>query len=557
MKLRTGSGIRFVFRIVFWLTWVRAVTIPPDGKDIGPVLVNRAVLDNGEIFIAGTVMSKHSGREFFAATVSHDLKTIGERVFVDGGDGDDELTEIVPHPSFVYLAGYSETGLVRKDEKIKKRRVVVLMLNRRTFAFYKSFEAPPSEREAIRKLVFTDSHLFTVGWSVDEDKGIIIRKMQSRNLEVEWNTTFGQPHVVPEFAEADANGDVFILSQENNVAERTFKLRIKKISTAYKYLLVDGEVADSSSGREMSAYGLAIDSNMFPVTMYSGGGRTSMAKLNRRGKVLWRQVLAGTGRQMKFSSVGMLYMLDEPGRFLRAFSSRGEEVEIDGPPKSLTSISADQNSGEVLTFRSTLEGLGEFKIVTPPSSELALKPIHPGYKQIVCKVRTQLVNNERSQLVDYVGDVVADVVFCDRDLLRARLSEENVVEVKFPVNKEDVEPAKDQLDVLRSKDHILFDILPNEAKPVLEHLSVEAGTGVDLDRDVADILNLTAKIVFSLVCLALMIFLSILGYKKLKQRRKNERTEQWLRRTQEVELHPVEGGSDMSSVHSDDPMFDR
>jgi len=326
MKFRPGSGIRVVFRIVFWLTWVRAVTIPPDGKDIGPVLVNRAVLDNGEIFIAGTVMSKHSGREFFAATVSHDLKTIGERVFVDGGDGDDELTEIVPHPSFVYLAGYSETGLVRKDEKIKKRRVVVLMLNRRTFAFYKSFEAPPSEREAIRKLVFTDSHLFTVGWSVDEDKGIIIRKMQSRNLEVEWNTTFGQPHVVPEFAEADANGDVFILSQENNVAERTFKLRIKKISTAYKYLLVDGEVADSSSGREMSAYGLAIDSNMFPVTMYSGGGRTSMAKLNRRGKVLWRQVLAGTGRQMKFSSVGMLYMLDEPGRFLRAFSSRGEEV---------------------------------------------------------------------------------------------------------------------------------------------------------------------------------------------------------------------------------------
>ncbi|KAJ8908440.1 hypothetical protein NDN08_005149 [Rhodosorus marinus] len=557
MEVRKDSRIRFVFCIVFWLTWVRAVKIPPDGKDVGPVLVNRAVLDNGEIFIAGTVRSKNSGREFFAATVSPDLKTIGERVFVDGGDGDDELTEIVAHPHFIYLAGYSETGLVQKDATIKKRRVVVLTLNRRTFALYKSFEAPPSEREAIRKLVFTDSHLFTVGWSVDEDKGIIIRKMQSRNLEVEWSTTFGQPHVVPEFAEADANGDVFVLSQENNRAEKTFKLRIKKISTAYKYLLVDSEVADSSSGREMSAYGLTIDSNMFPITMYSGGGRTSMAKLNRRGKVLWRQVLTGTGRQIMFSSVGILYMVDEPGRFLRAYSSRGEEVEVGKAPKSLTSISVDQNSGEVLTYRSTLEGLGEFEIVTSPNSELALKPIHPGYKQIVCKVRTELVNDERSQLVDYVGDVVADLVFCDRDLLRARLSEENVVEVKFPVNKEDVDRAKDQLDVLRSKDHILFDILPTDAKPVLEHLSVEAGTGVDLDRDAADIMKLTAEIVVGLVCLAAMILLSILGYKKLKQRRKNERTEQWLRRTQEVELHPVEGGSDMSSVHSDDPMFDR
>mmetsp|Transcript_20623 Transcript_20623/g.83719 ORF Transcript_20623/g.83719 Transcript_20623/m.83719 type:complete len:167 (+) Transcript_20623:396-896(+) len=165
--------------------------------------------------------------------------------------------------------------------------------------------------------------------------------------------------------------------------------------------------------------------------------------------------------------------------------------------------------------------------------------------------------DERSQLVDYVGDVVADVVFCDRNLLRARLSEENVVEVKFPVNKEDVGRAKDRLGVLLSKDHILFDILPTDAKPVLEHLSVEAGTGVDLDRDAADILNLTAEIIFGLVCVALVILLSILGYKRLKQRRKNERTEEWLRRTQEVELRPVEGGSDMSSVHSDDPMFDR
>mmetsp|Transcript_20622 Transcript_20622/g.83709 ORF Transcript_20622/g.83709 Transcript_20622/m.83709 type:complete len:382 (+) Transcript_20622:1106-2251(+) len=381
--------------------------------------------------------------------------------------------------------------------------------------------------------------------------------MQSSNLQVQWNTTFGQPHVIPEYAEADANGDVFVLSQENNRAERNFKLRIKKISTAYKYLLVDNEVADSSSGREMSAHGLTIDSNMFPVAMYSDGGRTSMAKLNRRGKVLWRQILAGTGRQITFSSVGILYMVDEPGRFLKAYSSRGEVVEIDQPPKSLTSISVDQNSGEVLTYRSTLEGLGEFGIVTSPNSEHALQPIQPGYKQIVCKVRAELVMDERSQLVDYVGDVVADVVFCDRNLLRARLSEENVVEVKFPVNKEDVGRAKDRLGVLLSKDHILFDILPTDAKPVLEHLSVEAGTGVDLDRDAADILNLTAEIIFGLVCVALVILLSILGYKRLKQRRKNERTEEWLRRTQEVELRPVEGGSDMSSVHSDDPMFDR
>jgi len=175
--------------------------------------------------------------------------------------------------------------------------------------------------------------------------------MQSSNLQVQWNTTFGQPHVIPEYAEADANGDVFVLSQENNRAERNFKLRIKKISTAYKYLLVDNEVADSSSGREMSAHGLTIDSNMFPVAMYSDGGRTSMAKLNRRGKVLWRQILAGTGRQITFSSVGILYMVDEPGRFLKAYSSRGEVVEIDQPPKSLTSISVDQNSGEVLTYR--------------------------------------------------------------------------------------------------------------------------------------------------------------------------------------------------------------